>query len=243
MVAQNTNAGSRKRFVEIPAGRRNAAGILSLPREPVGVVVFAHGSGSGRFSPRNQFVAHALQNAGLGTLLIDLLREDETQNQRNVFDLKLLAERLVAATCWLRREQDTRDLTLGYFGASTGAAAALVAAARRAEYVGAIVLRSGRPDLAWGDLVDVVAPTLLIVGGHDEQILDSNRLALALLRCRKRLVVVPGANHLFEEPGALEQVARLAEEWFLGHLDSNPRANYDPPSTSTVETVPTESKQ
>jgi putative phosphoribosyl transferase len=243
MVALNTNAGSRKRFVEIPAGRRNVAGVLSLPREPVGVVVFAHGSGSGRFSPRNRFVAHALQNAGLGTLLIDLLREDETPNQRNVFDIKLLAERLVATTCWLGLERDTRDLTLGYFGASTGAAAAMVAAARRPEYVGAVVLRSGRADLAWGDLVDVVAPTLMIVGEHDEQILESNRLALALLRCRKRLVVVPGATHLFEEPGALEQAARLAEEWFLGHLDPNSRANDDPPSTSTVETVPTESKQ
>ena len=229
MVAQNTNAGTRKRFVEIPAGRRNVAGVLSLPREPLGVVAFAHGSGSGRFSPRNQFVAQVLQNAGLATLLIDLLREDETQNRRNVFDIKLLAERLVAATCWLGRDPDTRDLRLGYFGASTGAAAALVAATRRPERVGAIVLRSGRPDLAWGDLVDVVAPTLLIVGGHDEQILESNRLALALLRCRKRLVVVPSATHLFEEPGALEQVARLAEKWFLRHLDSNSRANHDPP--------------
>ena len=156
-----------------------------------------------------------LKNAGLATLLIDLLREDETQDRRNEFDIKLLAERLVAVTCWLGRDPDTRDLKLGYFGASTGAAAALVAAARRPERVGAIVLRSGRPDLAWGDLVDVVAPTLLIVGGHDEQILESNRLALALLPCRKRLVVVPGATHLFEEPGTLEQVARLAEQWFL----------------------------
>ena len=158
MITQNTNAGTRERFVEIPAGRRKVRGTLRIPREPQGVVAFAHGSGSGRFSPRNQFVAQKLQDAGLTTLLIDLLEEDETQDRRNVFDIELLADRLGAATHWLVQDPDTRDLRLGYFGASTGAAAALVAAAWRPESIAAVVSRGGRPDLAWDDLPDVAHP-------------------------------------------------------------------------------------
>ncbi len=202
--------------------------MLRVPRAPRGVVAFAHGSGSGRFSPRNQFVAQALQDAGLVTLLIDLLEEDETKDRRNVFDIELLAKRLAAATDWLTRDPETRGLRLGYFGASTGAAAALMAAARRPEPVGAVVSRGGRPDLASDDLPGVMAPTLLIVGGNDEDVHELNRRALDLLRCPKELVVVPGAGHLFEEPGTLEQVARLAQQWFLRHLTTDPRSHRDP---------------
>jgi len=239
MVAQNMNAGTRGRFVEIPAGRRWVRGVLRIPREPRGVVAFAHGSGSGRFSPRNQFVAQALQDVGLATLLIDLLEEEENQDRRNVFDIELLAERLGAATIWLGRDPDTRGLKLGYFGASTGAAAALVAAARRPEPVGAVVSRGGRPDLAWDDLPDVIAPTLLIVGGRDEEVLELNRRALIPLCCPKELVTIPGATHLFEEPGTLERVARLAEQWFLRHLATDPLARPNPSTTRAAEPVPT----
>jgi len=239
MVTQKLSAPTRERFVEIPAGRRRVKGALRMPREPRGVVAFAHGSGSGRFSPRNQFVAEALQDAGLATLLIDLLEEDETEDRRNVFDIELLAERLGAATHWLGRDRDTRGLRLGYFGASTGAAAALMTAARQPEPVGAVVSRDGRPDLAWGDLPDVIAPTLLIVGGRDEDVHELNRRALTLLGCPKELVIVPGATHLFEEPGALEQVARLAEQWFLRHLGTDSRAGRGPSRTGAVGPIPT----
>ena len=233
-MTQMTTAGSRERPVEIPAGSRRVRGILGLPPEPVAAIIFAHGSGSGRFSPRNQFVAEGLRTAGLATLLIDLLEEDETHDRRNVFDIELLAERLGAASHWLGRDPDTRDLRQGYFGASTGAAAALVAAARRPEPVGAVVWRGGRPDLAWHDLPSVVAPTLLIVGELDEDVRELNRRALALLRCPKDLVVIPGATHLFEEPGALEDVARIAERWFLGHLGHDPRGRSRPPQCGPV---------
>lgn len=218
---------SRERFVEIPAGKRHVKGILSLPYEPRGVIAFAHGSGSSRFSPRNQFVAEALQEAGLGTLLVDLLEEDEAEDRRKVFDIDLLAERLDAATNWLGRDSQTHGLPLGYFGASTGAAAALVSAARQPEAVGAVVSRGGRPDLAWGALPEVTAPTLLIVGGHDEDVLELNEQALALLRCPKELLVTSGATHLFPEPGALEEVASLAERWFLQYLHREPRVPRD----------------
>jgi putative phosphoribosyl transferase len=218
MSSSNVNAATHERRVEIPAGRRLVNGILTMPREPLGMVAFAHGSGSGRFSPRNQFVAQVLQDAGLGTLLIDLLEESETQDRRRVFDIKLLAERLDAATQWLGSESETRGLRLGYFGASTGAAAALLNAARRSGSIDAVVSRGGRPDLAMDDLPGVTAPTLLIVGGRDQEVLELNRQALTLLSCPNALVVIPGATHLFEEPGALEQVARLAVEWFLRHL-------------------------
>jgi putative phosphoribosyl transferase len=231
MVTHSRNATSRERVVEIPAGRRIVKGTLTIPRESRAVVVFAHGSGSGRFSPRNQFVAQTLQDAGLATLLIDLLEEDESLNRRNVFDIELLANRLCAAADWLRRDPETRSLRLGYFGASTGAGAALVAAARQPEGIGAVVSRGGRPDLAQDALADVVAPTLLLVGSRDEEVLALNRQALALLRCPKELVLIPGATHLFEEPGTLEQVAHLAQQWFLRHLGSVARAPRDPSST------------
>ena len=162
----------------------------------------------------NQFVARSLQAAGIGTLLMDLLEEDEEDDREKVFDIELLAERLQSATDWLRGQPDTRSCRLGYFGASTGAAAALVAAARRPQGVAAIVSRGGRPDLAADDLPCVKAPTLLIVGGNDDVVITLNEKALALLRCPKQMIVIPGATHLFPEPGALEEVAGLASEWF-----------------------------
>lgn len=207
-----------ERQVEIPSGRRRLSGILKVPRDATGVVAFAHGSGSGRFSPRNQFVAHMLQEAGLATLLLDLLEEEEAEDRNKVFDIGLLAQRLQSAAGWLSQEPATRDLSLGYFGASTGAGAALVAAARAPDAVQAVVSRGGRPDLAGDHLVLVQAPTLLIVGGYDDVVIELNEQALRLLRCPKELVIVPGATHLFEEPGTLEEVAKLAKEWFLRHL-------------------------
>jgi predicted phosphoribosyltransferase/dienelactone hydrolase len=204
--------------VAIPAGPRRLAGVLAVPAGATGVVVFAHGSGSGRHSPRNQAVAHALQEAGLATLLIDLLEEEEAADRRKVFATRLLAEPLHAAASWLRRQPATEDLRLGYFGASTGAAAALVAAARDPGGVGAIVCRGGRPDLAAPCLASVAAPTLLIVGGNDDAVLELNQRAFHLLRCPRELVVIPGATHLFPEPGALEEVSRLAGDWFVRHL-------------------------
>lgn len=200
--------------VQIPANRHQLNGTLSLPAGCKSVVVFAHGSGSGRFSPRNQFVAGSLQTAGIGTLLMDLLQEDEEDDRKKVFDIELLAERLQSAADWLRSQPGTRSCRLGYFGASTGAAAALVAAARRPQDVTAIVSRGGRPDLAADYLPRVKAPTLLIVGGNDDVVIALNEEALALLRCPKQMIVIPGATHLFSEPGALEEVARLASEWF-----------------------------
>jgi putative phosphoribosyl transferase len=209
-----------KRDVEIPCAQGNLSGILSVPANAHGVVVFAHGSGSGRFSPRNQYVAEVLQQGGLATLLIDLLLEDEADNREKVFDIELLAERLERAAGWLRQQPETGQLRLGYFGASTGAGAALVAAARRPDAVAAVVSRGGRPDLASAVLPAVHAPTLLIVGGNDEIVLDLNEQALDLLQCPKELVVVPGAAHLFEESGALEKVARLAKDWLELYLTS-----------------------
>lgn len=204
--------------VAIPSGRRKLSGILRVPRRAVGVVAFAHGSGSGRFSPRNQFVARALEEAGLATLLLDLLEEEEAEDREKVFDIELLADRLQSAGEWLGQQSTTKHLRLGYFGASTGAGAALVAAARSPERVAAVVSRGGRPDLARDCLPDVQAPTLLIVGGHDDVVIELNELALRLLRCTKDMVIVPGATHLFEEPGTLEKVADLAKEWFIQYL-------------------------
>ena len=206
------------REVEIPSGRRRLRGILSLSAGAKGVVAFAHGSGSGRYSPRNQFVAGVLQEAGLATLLLDLLEEEEADDRDKVFDIPLLAERLQNAATWLSQQAATRRLRLGYFGASTGAGAALVAAARDPKAVGAVVSRGGRPDLARDDLPAVQAPTLLIVGGNDDVVIELNEQALRRLRCPKQLVIVPGATHLFEEPGTLEEVARLAKDWFVRHL-------------------------
>jgi putative phosphoribosyl transferase len=212
------------RQVEIPSGKRRLSGILHVPPEAAGVVAFAHGSGSGRFSPRNQFVARVLQEAGLATLLLDLLEEEESEDRRKVFDINLLAERLQSAADWLKQEPATKALRLGYFGASTGAGAALVAAARDPAAVGAVVSRGGRPDLAGDYLAAVEAPTLLIVGGNDDVVIELNEQALRLLHCPKQLVIVPGATHLFEEPGTLEEVARLAKEWFNRHLTDRKRS-------------------
>lgn len=215
-----TPVNETERQVEISSGKRRLWGILTVPADATGVVAFAHGSGSGRFSPRNQFVARTLQEAGLATLLLDLLEEEEADDRKKVFDIGLLAERLQSAADWLSKEPDTRALRLGYFGASTGAGAALVAAAREPAAVGAVVSRGGRPDLAGNYLPLVQAPTLLIVGGNDDVVIELNEQALRLLRCPKELVIVPGATHLFEEPGTLEEVARLAKVWFIRHLAS-----------------------
>lgn len=204
--------------VRIPADGRELGGHLTIPDRACGVVVFAHGSGSSRHSPRNRSVATVLNDAGIATLLFDLLTEDEASDRRKVFDIPLLARRLELATEWLQRRDDARGLRVGYFGASTGAAAALTAAASPTSSVAAVVSRGGRPDLAMEHLPEVRAPTLLIVGGHDELVLDLNRQAAARLQCPHRVVVVPGATHLFEEPGALDTVSRLARDWFLEHL-------------------------
>lgn len=204
--------------VEIPAGAVTLQGHLHLPEPADGVVVFAHGSGSSRHSPRNRFVAAALQRAGLGTLLLDLLSPAEELDRANVFDIELLASRLGAATRWLGTRPDSASCRVGYFGASTGAGAALWAAAEAGSTVAAIVSRGGRPDLAGPRLAEVTAPTLLIVGGADTIVLDLNRRAQAQLRCVSRLAIVPGATHLFEEPGTLAEAALLAGEWFTRHL-------------------------
>ena len=209
--------------VQVTAGRVALQGNLSIPDRARGIVAFAHGSGSGRHSPRNRYVARQLVDAGLGTLLFDLLtagEEQEDQFTRHLrFDIGLLAGRLAGATDWLAAEPRTRHLSIGYFGASTGGGAALVAAAERPKRVAAVVSRGGRPDLAGGALTRVHAPTLLIVGGDDEPVIELNEWALARLASpAKELAIVPGASHLFEEPGTLEEVARLAADWFVRYL-------------------------
>ena len=204
--------------VQIDAGEAQLQGHLFLPAAGAAVVVFAHGSGSSRHSPRNRFVASFLQRAGLGTLLLDLLTPAEELNRANVFDIGLLAGRLTAATAWLAGRPDTARSRIGYFGASTGAGAALWAAAEPGARIDAVVSRGGRPDLAGQRLSAVRAPTLLIVGGADREVLELNRWAQALLRCPSQLSVVPGATHLFEEPGTLSEAAALARDWFLRHL-------------------------
>ena len=206
------------REVRISAEGAALPGMLTLPAGCAEVVLFAHGSGSSRLSPRNRLVAEVLQQAGIGTLLFDLLTEPEARDRRNVFDIGLLAERLEHARRWLEAEMRPRQPTLGYFGASTGAAAALVAEADHPHSVAAIVSRGGRPDLAGEALARVTAPTLLIVGGADYDVLDLNTEALRQLGSPKKLVVVPGATHLFDEPGTLEQVAELATNWFGTYL-------------------------
>jgi putative phosphoribosyl transferase len=201
--------------VEIPVDGRRLQGTLSLPRVSLGIVAFAHGSGSSRHSPRNVFVARVLEGAGIGTLLFDLLTATEDRDYAARFDIAMLSSRLVAATEWLAGESSVAGLPLGYFGASTGAAAALVAAAQLGPRVSAVVSRGGRPDLAGADaLRRVMAPTLLIVGGEDHTVIGLNRGAYDHLACDKALEIVPGATHLFEEPGTLETVAALAAEWF-----------------------------
>jgi putative phosphoribosyl transferase len=223
-MAARASTSAREREVVIPADRRRLMGILGVPEDARGVVVFAHGSGSGRFSPRNQAVAQDLREAGLATLLLDLLDEDEAYDRDKIFDIDLLADRLRSTADWLSQQDQTSALRLGYFGASTGAGAALLAAARQPGLVEAVVSRGGRPDLALEHLPAVQAPTLLIVGGNDEVVLQLNEEALQMLRCPRELVVVPGATHLFEEPGALEEVARLAREWFVRYLAPGGRA-------------------
>ncbi|MFP5407025.1 MAG: dienelactone hydrolase family protein [Gammaproteobacteria bacterium] len=183
-----------------------------------GLVIFAHGSGSGRLSPRNQHVAAALRQAGIATLLLDLLTPSEERDRANVFDIDLLAQRLAVATEWARTQPDTASLPVGYFGASTGGGAALVAASRQRDRIGAVVSRGGRPDLAGAALETVQAPTLLIVGSLDTQVIALNEQALARLSCEKEISVVPGASHLFEEPGTLDVVVQLATAWFGRHL-------------------------
>ena len=214
------------RPVRVQTGTAELQGDLRIPPGARGIVVFAHGSGSGRHSPRNRFVADVLVNAGLGTLLIDLLTRDEEtidlQTAELRFDIRLLAERLGSVTDWLSGEPSAATLSVGYFGASTGAAAALIAASDRPERVRAIVSRGGRPDLAGPVLPRVRQPTLLIVGGDDDVVIELNRQALRELSGIKQMMIVPGATHLFEEPGALEQVAALASEWFLRYLGKTP---------------------
>ncbi|MCX3058261.1 phosphoribosyltransferase family protein [Streptomyces beihaiensis] len=211
-------AAATDREVSVRAGEVVLRGRLTVPVDASGIVVFAHGSGSSRTSPRNQYVATGLNRAGLGTLLFDLLTEEEEADRGNVFDTNLLARRLGDATGWLRDQPECQGLAVGYFGASTGAAAALAAAAEPHAGIAAVVSRGGRPDLAMARLPAVTAPTLLIVGGHDPQVLGLNREAQARLRCESDLAVVPGATHLFEEQGALEQVTTLARDWFTDHM-------------------------
>jgi putative phosphoribosyl transferase len=194
------------------------SGFLSVPTRAKGIVLFAHGSGSGRFSPRNRFVAQYLQQGGIATLLIDLLMTDEEADRRNVFDIDLLSDRVLRASAWLRDDARTQQLSLGYFGASTGAAAALQAAARAPFAVGAIVSRGGRPDLAEYYLPQVSTPTLLLVGGEDHLVIEMNQHAYRLLPGQKLLTIIPGATHLFEESGTLEQVATQALKWFQQYL-------------------------
>ena len=210
--------------VRIKADRLILEGSLSIPKNAKGIVLFAHGSGSSRFSPRNKFVAFELHKSNLATLLFDLLTHDEERidvvTAQLRFDIRLLAERLILATDWITHQSNTAILKIGYFGASTGAAAALLAAAERADVVEAVVSRGGRPDLAGPALPKVKAPTLLIVGRNDPVVIDLNRKALKELKVDKDLVIVPGASHLFEEPGTLEEVAHLATIWFQKYLNA-----------------------
>lgn len=215
-AAPGPDYGRSKTDVAIgPAGLR---GTLVRPVPGCGLVLFAHGSGSGRLSPRNRLVASRLQEAGLGTLLFDLLLDEEAADRRNVFDIPLLADRLALASDWLRAQEGLGTTPLGYFGASTGAGAALLAETRTRQPVAAVVSRGGRPDLAGDALADVRAPTLLIVGDEDRGVIELNQAAFARLACEKRLEIVPRAGHLFEEPGTLDEVVRLARAWFLTHL-------------------------
>jgi putative phosphoribosyl transferase len=207
-----------EQLVHIPIDSIKLEGSLALPRQTPGLVVFAHGSGSSRFSPRNNFVAQVVREAGIGTLLMDLLTEEEDELYQTRFNIHLLSDRLLLATSWLQKQPPTKDLVIGYFGASTGAAAALKAAAVVGSKISSVVSRGGRPDLAEEALSRVQSPTLLIVGGNDDIVIKLNREAYAKLKGKKQLVIVPGATHLFEEPGTLEEVARLATNWFKQYL-------------------------
>ena len=208
--------------MKIPVGDVIVEGTLTLPSDAKGVVLFAHGSGSSRFSPRNQYVAKEFNKAKIGTLLFDLLTQEEEETDVMTaeyrFNIGLLAERLIGATEWLRNDLLTKSLAFGYFGASTGAAAALIAAAKLPDEIVAVVSRGGRPDLAGEYLPKVVVPTLLLVGGLDTEVIELNRLAMDQMTNEKKLVIVPGATHLFEEPGTLEEVAKYSANWFLRYL-------------------------
>jgi putative phosphoribosyl transferase len=204
--------------ISIPIDKqRRLPGVFSASDSPLGIIIFAHGSGSSRYSPRNQAVAEHLNRNALATLLFDLLTEEESEDRSNVFDIALLGKRLLAAIGWIRHFRQAKALPIGLFGASTGAAAALYAAAEAPSVIKAVVSRGGRPDLAWDKLRDVQSPTLLIVGGFDEEVLELNRMAAQRL-AKVKLVEIPGATHLFEEPGALEQVAQHASDWFTHYL-------------------------
>ncbi|HAM53793.1 MAG TPA: hydrolase [Nitrospiraceae bacterium] len=207
-----------EKSIKIPVDGMKLDGILAIPKDASGLVIFAHGSGSSRLSPRNRFVAGILHKKGIGTLLFDLLTVKEDEIYENRFDIPLLTVRLKAATLWVKAQHETTGLKLGYFGASTGTAVALESAAEFGNEIKAIVSRGGRPDLAEDALGKVVAPALLIVGGRDDVVISFNKKAFDVIRTEKRLEIVPGATHLFEEPGALEEVARLAAEWFRTHF-------------------------
>jgi len=210
---------STSTLAHIPAGSATIEGMLEIPEHAVGLVLFAHGSGSSRHSPRNNYVAGVLRAAGVGTLLMDLLTPEEDRDYSRRFDIGLLTQRLLEAARWIATQENTRNLPLGFFGASTGAAAALEAAAALGDQTRAVVSRGGRPDLASEQaLLKVSAPTLLLVGGYDDGVIDLNQLAFDQLRCKKEMVIVPGATHLFEEPGTLEAVATRAAGWFAEHL-------------------------
>ena len=215
MIAQNKD-------LKIPVGNVVVEGILNMPAEAIAVVLFAHGSGSGRFSPRNQYVAKEFNKVGIGTVLFDLLtREEEEEDEMTAeyrFNIPLLAQRLIGATEWVKNDPQTKRCGIGYFGASTGAAAALIAAAKLPDEIGAVVSRGGRPDLAKDYLPLVRAPTLLLVGGLDTEVIELNRQAMAQINAQKKIVIVPGATHLFEEKGKLEEVAKISKEWFLSYL-------------------------
>ncbi len=210
--------GATEQDVRIPLDGETHLGTLGMPAQPCGLVLFAHGSGSSRLSSRNRFVADYLRREGIATLLFDLLTEDEDRTYETRFDIDLLTRRLLGATTWLRQQPAARGLGLGYFGASTGAAAALRAAAELGSDIRAVVSRGGRPDMALAELPRVTAPTLLVVGGHDDVVIQLNRQAYAALCAEKELSIIPGATHLFEEPGTLEEAARQAAAWFTRHL-------------------------
>ena len=214
---------SHASLVHIPAGGMSIEGMLELPDTPRGLVLFAHGSGSSRHSPRNNYVAGVLRAAGIGTLLMDLLSPEEDRDYARRFDIPLLTGRLLTAAEWVAQQAPTRALPLGFFGASTGAAAAIEAAARLGDAARAVVSRGGRPDLASAHALRTLrAPTLLLVGELDHVVIDLNQAAYALIECEKELVIVPGATHLFDEPGTLEEVARLAALWFSRYLPQQP---------------------
>ncbi len=212
-----------EKLVRIPIDGMMLEGILVLPKRPKGLVIFAHGSGSSRKSPRNNYVARELRAQGIGTLLFDLLSEEEDFVYENRFNIPLLAERLTAATRWAMKQPEAKGLRVGFFGSSTGSAAAIISASKLGKETGAIVSRGGRPDLAMSYLGMVKAPTLLIVGGNDDVVIDLNKQAFYNMRCEKEMEIIPGATHLFEEPGTLEAVAKLAARWFRKHLVAKAR--------------------